>query len=304
MAVIRLTGGLGNQLFQVSLAISMSITTNSKVAIDLDNYTYMAKQRNRKPEVQNFQSEFFEFCNSSSRFIQKTSCFWPKLLLEKSRQSREVLIRKYEAPFGLNPQIERNTVFDSIIDLNRNSYLIGNYITPQYWKPNIQSVLEEVKRLIWKNGGGHAEAPHDRLILHIRRGDYLTNPKARRFHGICSEDYYLKSTAAFIEEFPSITEIVIFSDDQQYAFNLASLLKIHKRLLRVDKSIDPITALKAMSSSKFFIGSNSTFSWWSSVLTRDRISNMPAQWFLDPNMQIVPNEFFLGEVRVSQMSLE
>lgn len=303
MAVIRLSGGLGNQLFQVSLAISMSMTTGEKVAIDLDNYTYLAKQRNRKPEVQKFEGEFFEFCNSSSKFIQKTSSFWPKRLLEKSRQSREALIRKTGTPFGLNPQIEGNLVFDSKIDLNQNSYFIGNYITPQYWKPDIQFVLKEVKRLIWKNGEGQTEAPHDRLILHIRRGDYVTNPKARRFHGICTDDYYLKSTAALIDEFPSIKEIVIFSDDQPYAFNMASLLKTHNRLLRIDKSADPMTTLKVMSNSKFFIGSNSTFSWWSTVLVRDRVSILPAQWFLDPAMQIIPNDFFLGDVRASQMSL-
>lgn len=147
------------------------------------------------------------------------------------------------------------------------------------------------------------KVPSDRLILHIRRGDYLTNPKARRFHGICTDDYYIKSTAEFIEEFPSIQEIVIFSDDQQQALNMASLLKPHNKIVRVDQSVDPIKTLKVMSNSKFFVGSNSTFSWWSSVLVRDRISTMPSQWFTDSRMQIVPNEFFIGEVRLSQMSL-
>lgn len=303
MAVVRLSGGLGNQLFQVSLAISISMTTNARVGIDLDNYNYLDKRRNRKPEILNFESEFFDFCNSSSRFIQKTSGFWPELILDKARQSRERLIRKTDTPFGLSPQIEGNLIFDSKIDLSQNSYFIGNYITPQYWNPNIQSVLEEVRRLIWKNEEGNGESANDRLILHIRRGDYVTNPKARNFHGICTDDYYLESTSKLIEEFPNIKEIVIFSDDKAYAFRMASLIKTHSRMIRVDESVDPINTLKAMCFSKYFIGANSTFSWWSSALMQDRVSILPAQWFLDPSLQIAPNNFFLGEVRASQMSL-
>ncbi len=303
MAVVRLSGGLGNQLFQISLAIAMSISTNTKVLIDIDNYAYSLRKSNRRPEVQNFESEFFTFCNSSSILMQKMRKYLPGPLLEKARKSREASIRGSGTPFGLSPQIEGNKVFDSMIDLNRNSYFIGNYITPQYWKQNIEKVLEEVQRLFWTNEMKPTKVPSDRLILHIRRGDYLTNPKARRFHGICTDDYYIKATAEFIEEFPSIQEIEIFSDDQQQALNMASLLKPHNKIVRVDQSVDPIKTLQAMSNSKFFVGSNSTFSWWSSVLVRDRISTMPLQWFMDSRMQIVPNEFFIGEVRLSQMSL-
>jgi hypothetical protein len=59
-----------------------------------------------------------------------------------------------------------------------------------------------------------------------------------------------------------------------------------------------------MTLSKFFIGCNSTFSWWSTVLIPHRVSILPSNWFLDPTRKIDPVGFFIGDVLLSDIPLE
>ena len=35
------------------------------------------------------------------------------------------------------------------------------------------------------------------ICIHVRRGDYLSNPVAAEVHGTCSVDYYLEGVRSF-----------------------------------------------------------------------------------------------------------
>src|SRR5208337_1514913 len=54
------------------------------------------------------------------------------------------------------------------------------------------------------------------VSLHIRRGDYLTNPSAAAIHGVCSLDYYY-SAIRFISAHVQYPFFFVFSDDPQWA---------------------------------------------------------------------------------------
>jgi hypothetical protein len=52
--------------------------------------------------------------------------------------------------------------------------------------------------------------------VHIRRGDYITNPETREIHYVCDEEYYKRAIVKVMEcvENPSF---FIFSDDPGWA---------------------------------------------------------------------------------------
>ncbi len=51
------------------------------------------------------------------------------------------------------------------------------------------------------------------MSLHVRRGDYATNPVTQKFHGLCSLDYYLQAVAYLAEKLGAI-HVFVFSDDR------------------------------------------------------------------------------------------
>ena len=55
----------------------------------------------------------------------------------------------------------------------------------------------------------------DSVAVHIRRGDYVTNPKCKD-HSTCSIEYYQKA-AAYIEQHINKTHFFIFTDDPDWA---------------------------------------------------------------------------------------
>jgi len=54
------------------------------------------------------------------------------------------------------------------------------------------------------------------VSIHLRRGDFLTNPRAKKLHGVCSMAYYKKSIN-FIMQKVKNPHFFIFSDDIEWA---------------------------------------------------------------------------------------
>ena len=50
------------------------------------------------------------------------------------------------------------------------------------------------------------------VCVHIRRGDYITNPNTKQFHGICEIDYYEKAISYIYSKIPD-ANFYFFSDD-------------------------------------------------------------------------------------------
>jgi hypothetical protein len=103
---------------------------------------------------------------------------------------------------------------------------------------------------------------------------------------------------------PEIGSIGIFSDETSFAEELANLIAASDRDISISRTIEAKLALIEMSSSDYFVGCNSTFSWWATVLNRNRFSILPSKWFLDPLRGINPQYFFLENVESLEMNLE
>ena len=54
------------------------------------------------------------------------------------------------------------------------------------------------------------------VSLHVRRGDYVSNPVTTEYHGICSEDYYRRAIRE-IERYCKNPHFFVFSDDPAWA---------------------------------------------------------------------------------------
>jgi hypothetical protein len=129
------------------------------------------------------------------------------------------------------------------------------------------------------------------VSIHVRRGDYASDPETRKIHGLCPMDYY-KRAITHIKQKVQNPIFYLFSDDPEWA-------KEHLKLKDADL-IDFNGIKKAhldmwlMAGCKHNIIANSTFSWWGAWLNRndDKIVIAPEKWFADPSRNstdIIPN---------------
>ena len=98
------------------------------------------------------------------------------------------------------------------------------------------------------------------IAVHVRRGDYVDNPRANARHGTCSLDYYFKAMKWY-EEHVQNPWFYFFSDDIHWVKkNLLNRKNI--TLIYTDNTLGDYEDLRLMSSCRHFITANSTFSWW------------------------------------------
>lgn len=108
-------------------------------------------------------------------------------------------------------------------------------------------------------------------FLHVRRTDYVGLP-----HLELNLTNYWKKALSLVDV--SI-DIVVFSDDIEWAKQHLPLMDPTRRWVFVDQKLSAMQTLNAMSKcKKGAICANSTFSWWGSWLNKDRIITMPVPW--------------------------
>jgi len=262
--IIRIQGGLGNQLFQYAYGRKMELS-GKKVIFDVSFFEgFKAKgdiARNFKLNNYNIETKAkFSNKNANSfcrrvlnkimvRFIPKEDGFWQS---EKYFKDIENDIRK---EFTLKNQL-------SIACLD--------------WQKKIQTTENSVS-------------------LHIRRGDYVQDQKTNAFHGTCDMNYYQKA----LEKVNKILqnkniEIFVFSDDIVWAKeNLKFPYTTH---FVSSPDIQDYEELFLMSLCKHNIIANSTFSWWGAWLNQyqNKIVVGPKQWFANKTteeLDILPPEW-------------
>ncbi|WP_419910948.1 alpha-1,2-fucosyltransferase [Hoeflea sp.] len=133
------------------------------------------------------------------------------------------------------------------------------------------------------------------ISLHIRRGDYVSNPKANAFHGTCSLDYYRRAAKLVADQTDKKPIFYVFSDEPDWA---AANLKLPFDIRIVDHNGPErnYEDMRLMSACKHHVIANSSFSWWGAWLnpSQDKIVVAPQRWFADPamsNPDILPDEW-------------
>jgi hypothetical protein len=116
------------------------------------------------------------------------------------------------------------------------------------------------------------------VVLHIRRGDYVSNKYTLSVHGVCSVDYY-KQAVSIIKEKVSNPFFFVFSDDPEIALDLVKEI-LDDNTYEFIQSGKGELDMSLMRLSKHFIIANSSFSWWAAWLSENKEKNIiaPKRW--------------------------
>lgn len=279
MIIVKLQGGLGNQLFQYALGRMMSLILDTNLKLDTRFYSDRVANR----ALRNYSLSYFQIVEN---------------LLSKD-DVRKLLISRYLPFFCKSTSFdlikERTFGFDrDILKKTGNLYLEGFFQSSKYFK-GIEPILKEelsLKESFLPNGEiVDLIKSCDSVSVHIRRGDYARNIETNNFHGLCSLEYYNNSISEISKLVPSPI-FFIFSDDLIWA---KEKLKTNYPLYFVEKQQD-YQDLFLMSLCRHNIIANSSFSWWGAWLNDnpERIVFAPKKWFNNTDIitsDLLPNEW-------------
>jgi len=257
-----ISGGIGNQLFQIANCIEYKNKYNKEMVFKNEDILWHP-------------------------FNHKRNTLWKTLLNNniKTVDEDEYNIIKF------NNYEEKEFTYNEIPFIDGNVNFRGYFQSYKYLSSN---TINELNDLIYSNKDLVNKAfviynniktyLHDMnddnyMFLHIRRTDYINNP----IHNILSLDYYDHGVNILNIE----KKKLIFSDDISWCKK--NLKFDHMYFMDIN---DDIIEFLIMTFIKNGVIANSTFSWWASVLGTSKKIVAPRQWFQN-NANISNRDIYL-----------
>ncbi len=270
--VVRVQGGLGNQMFQYAAGRALAKRLNLDLVLDLDWFI------GREEDFLQYSLDNFNVCC----LTRKKFTFVPRII----RRILFLVLDKFEGSLGL-----REVFKERYFNFNQSFLKIKSPVILQgYWQS--EKYFNDIRTLLIKEFKLKQDLPPssrtmlekieqcDSICVHIRRGDYLSNKNAFAIHGICPNYYYIQAVRS-ISKTLSNPKCFVFSDEPQWVRDNIDL-GITSTIVDVNKVDQPCFDMILMSTCKHFVISNSTFSWWAAWLStypRKRIV-APLKWFV------------------------
>lgn len=288
MKIVKLKGGLGNQMFQYAFACLIHSTTGEDVKLDLTDYAALEKDYLRKPRILEYNCTLQVANEAEAKqplMLKKFSK--PFTLIWKCKTAVEAIAnRKY--------YYEKNREFVDVSSIARYSYYNGYWQNYKYveavrdrldkeFTPRME-LSENTKRAIQEVHNCQS------VFVGVRRGDYLAESK---HYGVFDSSYY-ENAIKMILKYVDNPVFYVFSNDIEWAkanvdFSGASFV-----FRTPDLQTSDFEELQIMRNCKHAIIVNSTFHWWGAYLisNKDKVVVCPKKWFADnTKIDLIPDKW-------------
>lgn len=266
-------GGLGNQLFQLAAARSISELAGKELWLDLSSYESASQQ------VLSRKFEAMPFVGSDVKIKRIPPI--PYSVVGQKLFSGIRLLGDVAPSIAVRLGLLSSTRHD-FSNLSSHalsgarhldSYFVGIGDNPIYNR--------EVSEIICKlRHSGRPKASQSRIAIHLRLGDYLAINER-----LVPDRIRLENAVSYFVN-KGFNQFTIYSDDVELAHTKLSEAAPGVDLQVADPNLSPVETLKHMSSHSGIICSSSTFSWWAAKAIS---SGGGRVLFPDPGKESVPN---------------
>lgn len=268
MIIIQLKGGLGNQLFQYAAAAQLAANLNTSVALDISAYE-------ADNEIRSYMLQYF---NITERFASKKEVAFYK----KGNYIVNHFFKSLK-PFNYKEKgLRYNT---DLFTIKQNKVLLNGYFQSELYFKEIRDSIVKMFQVKVPAEGLNNEAINNikntnSVSLHIRRGDYVSNPTVNAVHTVCDMAYYAQALT-YLKGSLNQAHIFIFSDDIPWAKQNLDTLGMPCTFIDFNTPDNCYEDLRLMYSCKHNIIANSSFSWWGAWLNtnNDKTVIAPKKWF-------------------------
>ena len=265
MLTCNLSGGLGNQLFQIYTTIA--------TAMKSENYFFFINIYELKSSITIRHTYWNTFFVSLKPFLRKNNTIQNISFIKELDYTYNSIRVKY--------------------DLTTTQMLVGYFQSPKYFELYSRVIYRLLKIDNFKlqlTNRYSTLVNNDRPIsMHFRLGDYKKLPD---HYIILKEDYYKMALSYILEKTQFQTDnknnvkVLYFCEDQDLedVDNIITILKsvfLTVVFERADPLLEDWEQLILMSLCRYNIIANSTFSWWGAYLNtyRDKKVLYPNTWF-------------------------
>ena len=287
MVIIKIAGGLGNQMFQYALARALE-SKGKKVLLDCSGYkvqTQMDTMRNYELDRFSIKIEKASQKEIARYYNHRQRCFYYLSRIIKKDLSKII--------------IEKEHRYLAQIAECDNKYLIGYWQSEQYFKIIRKELLEDFSfqncKLSHQNKKLREELFNmkNSVAVHIRGGDYTITGNAALYGDICTREYYQKAFA-YIEKIIGQAKFYIFTNDVIWTQQILSTNLKNVEIIDWNSEDDGWIDMYLMSICKHNIIANSSFSWWAAWLNqnKEKVVIAPSKWQNGADIEdIVPEEW-------------
>jgi hypothetical protein len=279
MIIVRLQGGLGNQMFQYAMGRSVAIRNNAELKVDLTDLL------DRGPDAARFPFREFDL----DIFDLKVGIATPNEVKELTRRFDNGLLET-AARRILGPK--KNIVNEPHYNYSEAAtrspdgvYLKGYWQSPKYFaaiEPVLRREFTFKEEMTPKAQELHPEIRRaNSVCLSVRRGDYL-NHDLLPCYGV---DYFQRADEVLRQKLSDYSYYV-FSDDIEWC---KANLKFEVPTTFVSEEYSGRKyqdKLRLMSACRHFVIPNSSYVWWAVWFNTDadKMVIAPKAWFTDPSV--------------------
>lgn len=285
MIITRLSGGLGNQMFQYAAGLALASHRRTVLKLDVSWF----RETSEWAEHGRYALDGFllpaQFStteeNERATGVPLTRSERCSLAVARFLRLRQYERRMHKGGFAFRQTSFRHTPdFQALPD---GTHLDGLFQSEQFF----QSIFPEVRRHFSFRFplSDPAKAALEDIrsapsaFVHVRRGDYVTDPRFGREIGILGAAYYRAAIERLAAHHPGM-RFHLFSDDPSGAARLLEGVADF-RLVDTERRLTVHETLELMTACHHGITANSSFSWWAAWLIRHpgKLIIAPSPWY-------------------------
>lgn len=287
--IVRFQGGLGNQLFQYAFGRAVAARNGARLLFDMDFFDLPPGEHTTRA----YGLDAFGLQCARATAVQ----------IARARQRGNAIRAWLHA---LHPRLaldrsvkERAFTFDARVQqVQGDTYFEGYWQSARYFADIAHELRREIRLQLPLPA--HLQAIGARIAgggcisVHVRRGDYISNPYASAHFAPCDAGYYTAAVRMLRADVPE-APVVIFSDDIAWA---RAHVRAAGEVLHVpaEPADHPAVHLHLMAMCQHQVIANSSYSWWAAWLNQrpGRRVIAPQRWFNDPAMDtrdLIPSDW-------------
>jgi hypothetical protein len=283
--IIKIMGGLASQMHKYAIGRAVAVQCNSDLMLDLSWFNNVTNGDTKRDfQLDKFatrytiasqdsigrvkSSVFRQRLTSIAKKIGLTATFLKKTHYVKGFDVRDVL--SVAAPVYIEGEWFGSVYIDGIRDI-----LLDDFSLKVKLDENARAVLKDIISV-------------ESVAIHVRRGDYISNPLAASLHCLTEFEYY-KAAVDYCISTLEDPVFFVFSDDLPWVVDAFSSLQ---GIFVYVNNNQPFEDLELMKTCKHQVICNSGFSWFGAWLNtfEGKLNIAPKNWVMDTNFNKYIND--------------
>lgn len=289
MIIVKTVGGLASQLHKYAIGKALADRHGVELRLDLSWFNNTPEQDT--PRDFNLNKFNLPITIATNEDIKALKPEWFQIKASNALKrvlGKVIKFRNYSNQSFLE--------YDDFVSLPGDLYLEGEFAGFKYFEL-IKTFLQD--QTSYKPGSSVVMDSYllkietsfkPTVSIHFRRGDFISNPNAAKFHNVCSDKFYLSAIDTLKKEVGEF-DLMVFSDEIEWVksnFLFDEIQEVH-----FVRGLEDFEEFQLMSMCKHNIISNSGFSLFSSWLNKnENIVIAPFNWVKDKQI----NQNFIDQI--------